>query len=109
MSKPLKTFPQISRISSSPKLCVSPSNLLMTTPGSPFSPFCPVIDSPLNIFQVTETDYHGLFKSIQQRAMQRLLKSSFTINPLSPRSPRSPFSPMMLCPFFVNRMIESNN
>lgn len=57
LCKPLKILPQISRISSSPKLCVSPSNLVMMMPASPFSPFCPIIDSPWNICHVTKIDY----------------------------------------------------
>lgn len=45
-SLPRKTFPQISRIWSSPRLWFSPSIFVTITPGSPFSPFSPTIDSP---------------------------------------------------------------
>lgn len=36
---PLKTFPQISRISSSPMVRSPPSVRVIITPGSPLSPF----------------------------------------------------------------------
>lgn len=42
---PFTTFEQISRISNSPKLCVSPSVRVIINPGSPLSPFSPF--SPL--------------------------------------------------------------